>query len=70
MVIRVEHELHQRRRGRNAGVGVLLVGFVALIFGLTVVKVLGLTDIRQFESFDHVARTPIAAPTPEPDTTP
>ncbi|MCX7301997.1 MAG: hypothetical protein NTX73_16760 [Rhodobacterales bacterium] len=56
MVIRVEHELHQRRRGRNVGVGLLLVGFVAVIFGLTVVKVLNLTDIREFESFDHVAR--------------
>ena len=56
MVIRVEHELHQRRRGRNVGVGLLLVGFIAVIFGLTVVKVLNLTDIREFESFDHVAR--------------
>jgi hypothetical protein len=56
VVIRVEHELHQRRRGRNVGVGLLLVGFVAVIFGLTVVKVLNLTDIREFESFDHVAR--------------
>jgi hypothetical protein len=56
MVIRVEHELHGRRRGRNAGVGLLLIGFVAIIFGLTVVKVLNLTDIRQFESFDHVSR--------------
>lgn len=36
--------------------GLLLVGFVAVIFGLTVVKVLNLTDIREFESFDHVAR--------------
>lgn len=56
MVIRVEHELHGRRRGRNVGVGLLLVGFVGIIFGLTVVKVLNLQDIRQFESFDHVAR--------------
>lgn len=55
MVIRVEHELHGRRRGRNLGVGLLLIGFVALIFGLTVVKVQGLGDIRAFESFDHVA---------------
>ena len=55
-MIRVEHELHQRRRGRNVGVGLLLVGFIAVIFGLTVVKVLNLTDIREFESFDHVAR--------------
>lgn len=56
MVIRVEHELHERRRGRNAGVGLLLVGFIAIVFGLTVVKVLQLDDIRAFETFDHVAR--------------
>jgi hypothetical protein len=61
MVIRVEHELHGRRRGRNAGVGFLLIGFVAIIFGLTVVKVLNLTDIRQFESFDHVSRPQLTA---------
>ncbi len=34
-----EHELHNRRRGRNLGVGLALVGLVALFFGLTVVKV-------------------------------
>ena len=66
MVIRVEHELHGRRRGRNAGVGMLLIGFVVIIFGLTVVKVLNLTDIRQFESFDHVSR-PQLITTPETD---
>jgi hypothetical protein len=32
-----EHELHQRRKGRNLG----LVAFVAIVFGLTVVKVSG-----------------------------
>lgn len=56
MVIRVEHELHERRRGRNTGVGLLLVGFIAIVFGLTVVKVLQLDDIREFETFDHVVR--------------
>ncbi|WP_322894750.1 MULTISPECIES: hypothetical protein [unclassified Yoonia] len=56
MVIRVEHELHTRRRGRNVGVGLLLVGFIAIVFGLTVVKVLQLDNITQFETFDHVAR--------------
>lgn len=56
MAIRVEHELHERRRGRNAGVGLLLIGLIAVVFGLTVVKVLGLSDIRQFERFDHVSR--------------
>jgi hypothetical protein len=59
MAIKVEHELHTRRRGRNFGVGLLLVGMVGIVFGLTVVKVLGLSDIRQFETFDHVARPAI-----------
>lgn len=34
-----EHELHQRRRGRNAGVGILLVLLICIVMGLTVVKV-------------------------------
>ncbi|MGX9856059.1 hypothetical protein ACR03S_11540 [Limimaricola variabilis] len=54
--MRVEHELHHRRRGRNLGVGLLLVGFVALMFGLTVVKTLSLGNIVELERFDHVAR--------------
>ena len=54
--MRVEHELHQKRRGRNWGVGLLRVGFVALIFGLTVVKTLSLGSIVELERFDHVAR--------------
>ncbi|PHP29468.1 hypothetical protein [Limimaricola cinnabarinus] len=56
MSMRVEHELHHRRRGRNWGVGLLLVAFVALIFGLTVVKTLSLGSIVELERFDHVAR--------------
>ena len=59
MAIKVEHELHSRRRGRNTGVGLLLIGFVVIIFGLTVVKVLQLGEGRQFETFDHVARPQI-----------
>jgi hypothetical protein len=39
MAPQVEHELHRRRLGRNLGVGLLLAAFVALVFGLTVVKV-------------------------------
>ena len=56
MAIRVEHELHFRRKGRNYGVGLLLAGVIAIVFGLTVVKALNLGDIRQMESFDHVSR--------------
>lgn len=61
MVIRVEHELHARRRGRNIGVGLILVTLVTIMFGLTVVKVLNLDDIRQMEGFDHTARPALAA---------
>ena len=39
MAIKVEHELHERRRGRNVGVALLLVGFIALVVSLTFVKV-------------------------------
>lgn len=61
MAIRVEHELHTRRRGRNAGVGIILIGLVGIVFGLTVVKVLNLGEIQQFERFDHVARPALEA---------
>lgn len=54
--LQVEHELHGRRKGRNTGVFFLLAGLVAIVFGLTVVKVLSLEDIREFETFDHVMR--------------
>jgi hypothetical protein len=59
MTIQVEHELHERRKGRNYGVGLLHAGLIAIIFGLTVVKVLQLGDVAQFEKFDHVARPQI-----------
>ncbi len=39
MAIHRDHELHLRRFGRNLGLGVVLASFVALIFGLTIVKV-------------------------------
>ncbi|MBR9653042.1 hypothetical protein [Thalassovita aquimarina] len=35
----VEHELHKRRSSRNLGVGLVLAAFIAIVFGLTVVKV-------------------------------
>lgn len=59
MAIEVEHELHERRKGRNYGVGLLLIGFIAIVFGLTVVKVLQLGDAGQFERADHVVRPQI-----------
>ncbi len=51
------HELHGRRFGRNLGVGLCLVGFVALVFGLTVAKVSG---GGPKQAFDHVVRPELA----------
>lgn len=48
-----DHELHTRRFGRNLGVGLTLLAFVAVMFGLTVAKV---TRDGPAERFDHVAR--------------
>lgn len=61
MAIKVEHELHARRKGRNVGVFLLLAGFIAIVFGLTIVKVLQLGEAAKFEKFDHVAR-PLIVP--------
>jgi hypothetical protein len=33
-----EHELHKRRFGRNMGLGLVLAAFVAIVFGMTMVK--------------------------------
>jgi len=41
MSIHKPHDLHKRRSGRNIGLGLVLVGFVVIVFGLTVVKVTG-----------------------------
>jgi hypothetical protein len=49
-----QHELHQRRFSRNVGLGVVLVGFVAVMFGLTVAKVTNEGAPKQ--RFDHVLR--------------
>ena len=59
MALQVEHEIHERRKGRNFGVGFILIAFIGIIFGLTVVKVIQLGEARQFERFDHVARPQI-----------
>lgn len=52
-VIRATHELHERRKGRNVGVGLLLTGFIGIVFGLTVVKI---SSGTMAEKFDHVSR--------------
>ncbi len=39
MTLKVEHELHRRRLGRNIGVGLGLAALIVIVFGLTMVKV-------------------------------
>jgi len=34
-----QHELHKRRLGRNVGTALCLLGFCAIVFGLTIAKV-------------------------------
>ena len=51
--MKVTHELHDRRKSRNVGVGLTLVAFIAVGFALTVVKV---TRGDPMQAFDHVVR--------------
>ncbi|MEM9432513.1 MAG: hypothetical protein AAGA12_01220 [Pseudomonadota bacterium] len=59
MAFRPEHELHKRRFGRNTGLGLILVGFVAIIFGVTIVKV---SNGSFMEAYDHAVRPSITVP--------
>ena len=60
MALTREHDLHRRRRGRNAGVALTLVLFIALGFGLTIAKV---QTGDQMQGFDQTSRVGI-----DPDT--
>ncbi len=44
---KVEHELHKRRMSRNIGLGAVLIGFVALVFLLTIAKVVDEGDAQR-----------------------
>lgn len=62
MSFRTTHELHHRRSGRNIGLALVLLSFIAIIFGLTVAKV---TSGDPMKAFDHVPRpemVPIGTP--------
>ncbi len=61
MTIRATHEIHERRKGRNLGVAGLLVGFAAIVFGLSVVKV---SENGPVQGFDHVVRPEMLPATP------
>ena len=53
MTIRATHELHDRRRGRNVGLALILGAFVAVLFSLSYVKV---QQGAATQGFDHVLR--------------
>lgn len=57
MALNSQHEIHSRRFGRNLGLALVLLGFVALVFGLTVVKV---TRGDPMQAFDHTVRPEMA----------
>lgn len=62
MAIKVEHDLHHRRQGRNRAVLVLLLAFVAMVFALTVVKVMNLGDLGVGNRMDGPSNS-----VPDPD---
>ena len=47
------HEIHSRRLGRNVGTALCLIGFCAIVFGLTIAKV---REGGLLEANDHVPR--------------
>lgn len=59
MSFRPEHEIHKRRFGRNLGLGLVLGGFVALVFALTVVKV---QRGEPMQGYDHVVQPEAVKP--------
>ena len=59
MTMRVEHEMHRRRRSRNLGLGLVLGALIAVLFGLSVVKI---TALGPVEGFDHVLRPQLTEP--------
>ncbi|KFE35619.1 hypothetical protein [Thioclava atlantica] len=59
MAITRDSDLHMRRLSRNLGLGVVLLGFVAIVFGLTIVKV---ERGGKIEAYDHQPRTSMLPP--------
>ncbi|MBZ4689051.1 MAG: hypothetical protein V7668_08205 [Cereibacter changlensis] len=53
MAFPAQHEIYKRRFSRNVGLGLTLVAFIVLVFGLTMVKVM---QVGQMQAFDHVVR--------------
>ena len=56
---RPDHVVHVKRRGRNTALGLVLAGFVGLIFVVTIVK---LSQGQMIEGYDHAVRPSITVP--------
>ncbi len=48
MIVKDEHELHKRRRGRNIALGGVLLAFVLIVFAVTIVKLSNGQTIQAF----------------------
>jgi hypothetical protein len=59
MPIAHEHELQGRRRNRNLGLLAVLLGFVTVVFAITIVK---LSKGQMIEGFDHSVRPSLISP--------
>ena len=57
MSIRVESDMHRRRRSQNIGVAVCLVSFIGLVMVLSLVKI---TNSGPVEGYDHAPRPALA----------
>jgi len=62
MALRVTHELHARRRGRNVAVALMLAAFATLMLVLSLVKI---RETGPVQGFDHVLRPELVAPAGE-----
>ena len=62
VMLHVEHELHRRRRSRNLGLLAVLLAFVALVFGLSVVKI---TQGDMMQGYDHRPRASVLPRDPD-----
>ena len=57
MSIRVESDMHRRRRSQNVGVAVCLVLFIGLVMVLSLVKI---KNSGPVEGYDHAPRPALA----------
>jgi hypothetical protein len=55
-----DKDIHQKRKGRNFSVGLLLGGFVVLVFAVTVVKLAQGTNYRGTERVPGITPTVVS----------